>query len=106
MATTLLLPAKTLVLAGLLVLLTAGLVAMSHAATAETVPRWSAGRVPDASMRYTSASFSKAIRATFAVIYRPHRELDARGAHAPDFPQQLVYRGGTTALWDRQQGVD
>lgn len=52
------------------------------------------------------ASFSKAIRTTFSVIYRPHRERDALGAHAPDFPQQLVYRGGTTALWDRQQGID
>jgi len=101
MSTTLLLPVKTLALAGLLVVLTAGLAAISQSATADTVPRWSTGRVPNASMQYTSASFSKAIRTTFAVIYRPHRELVALGAHAPDFPQQLVYRGGTTSLWDR-----
>lgn len=65
------------------------------------VPRWSCGRVPDASMQFTSASFTKAVRTTLAVIYRPHRELLRLGPDGRDFPQQLIYQGGTTPIWER-----
>lgn len=66
-----------------------------------TVPRWSSGRVPDASMQVSAASFTKAIRTTFALIYRPHRELAPRGPFAPDFPTGFTYEGGTRPIWER-----
>lgn len=63
--------------------------------------RWASGRVADASMQFTATSFTKAIRTTFAVIYRPHRELVREGPHAPQFPDHLTYRGGTRPIWER-----
>jgi len=100
-ATSLLLPVKTLVIAALLLAVSAGLIGFSRALSVRTVPRWSTGRIPDASMQYTSASFSKSIRTTFALIYRPHRQLVGVGGLTPDFPEQFIYRGGTRPVWDR-----
>ncbi len=65
------------------------------------VPRWSCGRVPDASMQFTSASFTKSVRTTLAVIYRPHRNLDRIGTYARYFPDRLHYKGGTSPIWER-----
>lgn len=67
----------------------------------QEVPRWSCGRVPDASMQFTSTSFTKAVRTTLAVIYRPHRHLTRVGAYAQDFPEKLIYEGGTSPIWER-----
>ena len=66
-----------------------------------TVPRWSCGRIPDASMQFTSASFTKAVRTTLAVIYRPHRNLTRIGDVPRYFPERLIYKGGTTPIWER-----
>ena len=66
-----------------------------------TVPRWSCGRTPDAAMQFTSAAFTKSVRTTLAVIYRPHRNLTRIGRYPQDFPQRLVYHGGTTPIWER-----
>ena len=44
---------------------------------------------------------TKAIRTTFAVIYRPHRQLTRIGENSRDFPERLVYKGGTTPTWER-----
>ncbi len=65
------------------------------------VPRWSCGRVPDATMQFTSASFTKSVRTTLAVIYRPHRNLDRIGTYANYFPERLLYKGGTSPIWER-----
>ncbi len=92
---------ETLIVAALLLGGAALFVKLSRIRDLKTVPRWSCGRVPDASMQLTSASFTKAIRTTFAVIYRPHRQLEQLGGHAPDFADRLIYRGGTAPIWER-----
>jgi len=94
-------PAAPLLLAGVLVVATIGFLALSRVWDVPVVPRWSGGRVPDASMQFTGASFTKAIRTTFAVVYQPHRRLEAVGGQAPDFPARLVYTGGTRPIWER-----
>ena len=92
---------KTLIIAAVLLVGTALFAAASRVWDVATVPRWSCGRIPDASMQLTSASFTKAIRTTFAVIYRPHRELTQLGQHVPDFADRLVFHGGTVPIWER-----
>jgi hydrogenase-4 component B len=67
----------------------------------QTVPRWNCGRIPDASMQFTGTSFTKSIRTTLAAIYRPHRNLKRVGPYAQDFPETLIYEGGTTHVWER-----
>ncbi|MDA8194301.1 MAG: proton-conducting transporter membrane subunit [Thermaerobacter sp.] len=99
-AVSFLLPVKSTLLAGLMVLAVGLLTLVSRPWRVREVPRWACGRVPDASMQFTSASFTKAIRTTFALIYRPHRNLSKVGRSA-DFPAQLLYRGGTVPVWDR-----
>ncbi len=96
----LLLPAKTVTIAAILLVGTALFAGVSRVWKVETVPRWSCGRVPDPSMQFTSASFTKAVRTTFAVIYRPHRNLQPLGKHAPEFADRLVYKGGTVPVWE------
>jgi hydrogenase-4 component B len=98
---TLLAPTHIALVALLLLALAGGFFALTRPWQAAMVPRWSSGRIPDARMQFTGASFSKAIRTTFSVIYRPHRELTMSGLHAPDFPEQLMYRGGTQPIWER-----
>ncbi len=97
----LILPVKTLAVAGVLIVTVVIFAGFSRVWEVRMVPRWSCGREPNASMQYTSASFTKAIRTTFAIIYRPHRQVISLGAAAPDFPSQRVYRGGTIAIWER-----
>ncbi|MDA8080184.1 MAG: proton-conducting transporter membrane subunit [Actinomycetota bacterium] len=97
----LLVSVKTLTVAALLLAGTAIFAVFSRVWQIKTVPRWSCGRVPDASMQFTSASFTKAIRTTFAFIYRPHRKLERLGQHAPDFADRLLYQGGTVPVWER-----
>ncbi len=97
----LLVSAKTVTVALLLLTGTAIYATFSRVWQVKTVPRWSCGRVPDASMQFTSASFTKAIRTTFAFIYRPHRKLERLGQHAPEFADRLVYKGGTVQVWER-----
>lgn len=83
-------------------IITLGIVALlSKVWDVREVPRWSCGRVSDASLQFTSASFSKAVRTSLAVIYRPHRNLERIGPYARDFPERLVYEGGTTPIWER-----
>jgi hydrogenase-4 component B len=94
-------PAHTSLTAALLLGLVALFVALTRPWAIRTVPRWSSGRVPDASMQWTAASFTKAIRTTFAFIYRPHRELTPVGPHAPEFPDGWLYEGGTKPVWER-----
>ncbi|MCL6562488.1 MAG: NADH-quinone oxidoreductase subunit F [Firmicutes bacterium] len=94
-------PVRPLYTAALILFGVVFFVLISRVWDVRTVPRWACGRVPDASMQITSASFTKAIRTTFAVIYRPHRELQALGPHVPDFPAQLIYQGGTRPIWER-----
>lgn len=95
------LPLNTRVIAALLIIGIALLAALTRIWEVRPVPRWSCGRQPDASMQYTSASFTKSIRTTFAIIYRPHRTLIRLGPGAPDFPDSMVYRGGTVPIWER-----
>ncbi len=97
----LLLPVRTPIIGGLLVVGVAVFAGLSRVWDVRTVPRWSCGREADASMQYTSASFTKAIRTTFAVIYRPHRHVVRLGPGAPDFPTRLLYSGGTVPVWER-----
>jgi hydrogenase-4 component B len=52
-------------------------------------------------MQFSSSSFTKAVRTTFAFIYQPHRNLARAGRYPRDFPARLVYRGGTTPTWER-----
>jgi hydrogenase-4 component B len=65
------------------------------------VPRWACGGEAEPAMQMSSASFTKAVRTTFSVIYRPHRQLVRQGTYSRDFPERLAYRGGTTPIWDR-----
>jgi hydrogenase-4 component B len=94
-------PAQAWIVALVLVAGTALMAIISRVGSLATVPRWACGRIPDASMQLTSTSFTQAIRTTFAVIYRPHRTLQSWGPHAPEFPERLVYQGGTQAVWER-----
>ncbi|PSR22007.1 MAG: NADH-quinone oxidoreductase subunit F [Sulfobacillus acidophilus] len=96
-----LLPIGTRVIAGLLVIIVVLLARLSRIGDVRTVPRWSCGRQPNFAMQYTSASFTKSIRTTFALIYRPHRTVERLGPAAPDFPESLVYRAGTVPVWER-----
>ena len=100
-AVSMLLPARVPIIAGLLIIGSALFAGLSRVWEVRTVPRWSCGREADASMQFTSASFTKAIRTTFAVIYRPHRQVVRLGPGAPDFPDRLLYRGGTVPVWER-----
>lgn len=99
--TALLLPTAPLIIAAVLVVGVAGFATLSRVWDIATVPRWSGGRVPDASMQFTGASFTKAIRTTFAVVYRPHRQLQVLGGRSRDFPERYVYTGGTQPIWER-----
>jgi hydrogenase-4 component B len=86
---------------GLVLLLLAGLlVLLARVGTTPEVPRWACGRTAEPAMQFTSSSFTKAVRTTFAVIYRPHRQLLHVGGDA-DFPDRLIYRGGTTPIWEQ-----
>ncbi len=85
----------------LLLVLVGALILIARISTVRQVPRWSCGREVEPAMQFSSASMTKAIRTTFAVIYRPHRQLIRVGDYARDFPQQLIYRGGTTPTWER-----
>lgn len=95
-----LLPARVPLIAGLLAAAVAVFAGLSRVWAVRMVPRWSCGRDVDPSMQFTSASFTKAIRTTFAVIYRPHRQVQRVGSGAPDFPTRLLYRGGTVPVWE------
>lgn len=97
----LLVPDGVVIVAVILLVLTVFLVWASRIGAVKTVPRWACGRVSDASMQFTSASFTKAIRTTFAVIYRPHRKLEYIGEYSPDFVDRVIYEGGTVPIWDR-----
>jgi hydrogenase-4 component B len=99
--TSMLLPLHTRVIAGLLVISVVVLAGFSRIWEVRTVPRWSCGRQPNSAMQYTSASFTKSIRTTFALIYRPHRTVVRLGPAAPDFPQSMIYRAGTIPVWER-----
>ena len=76
------------------------LVLLTRPWQAQEVPRWSCGRIPDASMQFTSSSFTKSIRTTLAFIYRPHRKLTRLGEHKY-FPQRIVYESGINPIWER-----
>ncbi len=96
-----LLPARVPLIAGFLVVAVAVFAGLSRVWAVRPVARWSCGRDVDPSMQFTSASFTKAIRTTFAVIYRPHRQVQRFGSGAPDFPTRLLYRGGTVPVWEQ-----
>ncbi|WP_242848366.1 proton-conducting transporter membrane subunit [Sulfobacillus thermosulfidooxidans] len=89
------------VIAGMLALIIGVLVVISRPWDVTIRPRWACGRESKPSMQWTSASFTKAVRTTFALIYRPHRRLERIGLYARDFPEKLVYKGGTTPFWER-----
>jgi hydrogenase-4 component B len=94
-------PTHTALLPFLLFALVMTLVMVSRPWDVQVVPRWSCGRVPDASMQFTSASFTKAVRTTLAWIYRPHRKVTRVGTYATDFPERLIYEAGTSPVWER-----
>lgn len=94
-------PMHTVLLSFLFFVLLMILVVLSRPWDVQVVPRWSCGRVPDASMQFTSASFTKSVRTTLAWIYRPHRRVTRVGTYAQDFPQRLIYEAGTTPVWER-----
>lgn len=100
-ATLVLLPLHVLTLALVLVAAAAGLALLSRFWEAREVPRWACGRTAAPSMQFSSSSFTKAVRTTFAFIYQPHRNLARAGLYPRDFPARLVYRGGTTPTWER-----
>lgn len=89
------------VIAGMLTLVIGFLVIISRPWDVTIRSQWACGRESEPSMQWTSASFTKAVRTTFALIYRPHRRLERIGPYARDFPEKLVYKGGTTPLWER-----
>lgn len=94
-------PASVLIVAAILLVGTVILVLITRPGQVRTVPRWACGRIPDASMQFTSASFTKSIRTTFAVVYRPHRKMEYFGKHAPEFADRLIYEGGTVPVWEQ-----
>lgn len=94
-------PVHTVLISFLLFVLLVTLVIISRPWDVRVVPRWSCGRVPDASMQFTSASFTKSVRTTLAWIYRPHRKVTRVGTYAQDFPQRLIYEAGTSPVWER-----
>lgn len=97
----LLVPVHVIVVASML-LLGIGIAAItSRVWDAPEVPRWGGGRQTTSAMQFSAASFTKAIRTTFAVIYRPHRHLARLGPYREDFPERIVYQGGTTPTWER-----
>ncbi|RIV20268.1 NADH-quinone oxidoreductase subunit F [Alicyclobacillaceae bacterium I2511] len=100
-AAVLLLPLKASLLALVLGTLAVVVAVLSRVWDAREVPRWNCGRTVDASMQFSSASFTKAVRTTLAVIYRPHRQLTRTGPQSQDFPEHLIYHGGTTPTWER-----
>ena len=93
---------ETLIVAAILLLGTGAFAWASGAWGINSVRRWSCGREADPSLQLTSASFTKAIRTTFAIVYRPHRSFKQLGQHAPDFAERLVYSGGTTPIWEQR----
>jgi len=52
-------------------------------------------------MQYTSASFSKPIRAVFAAVYKADRKLDVLPANRPYFPSSISYRSVRTTSFER-----
>lgn len=100
-AVSLLLPIKTTLIAVLLGIAVVALVLLARPSQARTVPRWACGGDATPAMQFSSSSMTKAIRTTFAVIYRPHRQLSRIGENSRDFPERLVYKGGTTPTWER-----
>lgn len=100
-ATTMLLPLHASVIAWVLGVMAVIVVLISRIWEVREVPRWNCGREVDASMQFTSSSFTKAVRTTLAVIYRPHRNLMRTGSQSLDFPERLIYHGGTTPTWER-----
>lgn len=100
-AAVMMLPLRASVLA-LVLLVTAGALAfVSRVWEPREVPRWACGRQAAPSMQFSSSSFTKAVRTTFAMIYQPHRNLTRLGPHPRDFPERLLYKGGTTPTWER-----
>ncbi len=97
----LLVPLHIRVIVGVLVIGSALFAGISRVWEVRTVPRWACGRMPDSAMQYTSPSFTKSIRTTFALIYRPQRTIVRLGADAPDFPDTIVYRGETVSIWEQ-----
>jgi hydrogenase-4 component B len=95
------LPLNTGEIALLLALFTGVSVLVARVGTVRVVPRWACGGNVEPTMQFSSAAMTKAIRTTFAVIYRPHRQLVRVGEHARDFPDRLIYRAGTTPTWER-----
>jgi len=91
------LPVILLALGGLV----AGLQAMSRRTDTRAVPRWATGREASSAMQWTSVSMTKSVRTTFALLYRPHRQLIREGTEARYYPERLQYQGGTEAVWDR-----
>ncbi len=96
-----LLPVHVTVLALALLLVVALLATVTRVWKVREVPRWACGGEAEPAMQMSSASFTKAVRTTFASIYRPHRQLVRLGPHARDFPERIEYRGGTTPVWDQ-----
>ncbi len=100
-AVALLLPLKTTLVAVLLGIAVVALVLLARPSQVREVPRWACGGDATTAMQFSSSSMTKAIRTTFAVIYRPHRQLTRIGENSRDFPERLVYKGGTTPTWER-----
>ncbi len=95
------LPLQATVVALALVVVAAVAALLARVWDVREAPRWNCGREVDAAMQFTSSSFTKAVRTTFAVIYRPHRNLTRLGTQSQDFPERLSYHGGTTPTWER-----
>lgn len=94
-------PVRPLIVGGVVILAIVLLSIFGRVWEIREVPRWASGRIANPSMQISSASFTKAIRTTFAVIYRPHRHLSRTGPFPADFPQELHYQGGTKPVWER-----
>jgi hydrogenase-4 component B len=94
-------PSSLIVMSIVLMLLLIFFFLLSRFWTMQKAPDWQCGREAHENRQMTFTAFTKSVRTTLAMIYRPHRQLERIGAQAMYFPDQLIYRGGVRSVWER-----
>ena len=94
-------PSSLMVMSIVLLLLLTFFLWLSRFWTMKKVPNWQCGRVVHEQRQMSFTAFTKSVRTSLAIIYRPHRHLERTGMQAAYFPEQLIYRGGVRSIWEK-----